>query len=68
MADIACVFHWPPSELKAMPVTELLKWRQLAAAHARALSRGLAGSPKPPRPGGRANGRPRPPSRLPGRA
>lgn len=32
MADIALVFHWPPSELNAMSVEELGRWRELAAA------------------------------------
>lgn len=30
MADIAAVFHWPLSELKALTVDELLDWRDLA--------------------------------------
>jgi hypothetical protein len=31
MADIAVVFHWPPSELYPMSLTELTQWW----AHAR---------------------------------
>ncbi|RQM36863.1 GpE family phage tail protein [Erwinia psidii] len=30
MADIATVFHWPPSELYAMPLGELIDWRHKA--------------------------------------
>ena len=33
MADIAAVFHWPPSEMNAMSLGELL------AEHSRALTR-----------------------------
>ncbi|HHZ9998045.1 TPA: GpE family phage tail protein, partial [Escherichia coli] len=27
MADVAVVFHWPPSELYPMSLTELITWR-----------------------------------------
>ncbi|MDR7872378.1 GpE family phage tail protein [Yersinia mollaretii] len=30
MADIAAIFHWPPSELWAMSLTELVRWRHQA--------------------------------------
>ncbi|WP_085542262.1 GpE family phage tail protein [Cedecea sp. NFIX57] len=30
IADIAVIFHWPPSELYPMSVTELLSWRDKA--------------------------------------
>ncbi|WP_130831096.1 GpE family phage tail protein [[Erwinia] mediterraneensis] len=30
MADIATVFHWPPSVTDAMPLTEVLEWRHKA--------------------------------------
>lgn len=30
MADIAVIFHWPPSELYSLSVTELLLWREKA--------------------------------------
>jgi len=30
MADIAAIFHWPPSEMNAMPLAELLDWRHKA--------------------------------------
>lgn len=30
MADIATVFHWPPSEMDPMPLGELLAWRHRA--------------------------------------
>jgi hypothetical protein len=33
MADIAAVFHWPPSEMAAMDLGELM------AAHGRAIER-----------------------------
>ena len=31
MADIAAIFHWPLSELDAMPIEELCAWRKRAA-------------------------------------
>ncbi|MGE9266445.1 GpE family phage tail protein [Escherichia coli] len=31
MADLAVVFHWPPSEMLEMDITDLNYWRQLAA-------------------------------------
>ncbi|MCD2163819.1 MAG: GpE family phage tail protein [Comamonas sp.] len=30
MADIAFVFHWPPSCMDAMELDELMGWQQLA--------------------------------------
>ncbi|WP_223509151.1 GpE family phage tail protein [Rahnella sp. GSA61A] len=30
MADIAVIFHWPPSELNPMTLTELCGWRHKA--------------------------------------
>lgn len=30
MADIAAIFQWPKSELEAMPLDELLAWRERA--------------------------------------
>lgn len=30
MADIALVFHWPPSEMGGMSLLELAEWRELA--------------------------------------
>ncbi|MFE8048650.1 MULTISPECIES: GpE family phage tail protein [Brenneria] len=30
MADIAVIFHWPPSELYPMSLTELILWRDKA--------------------------------------
>jgi hypothetical protein len=32
MADIAVIFHWPPSEMNTMTLTELCGWRQKALA------------------------------------
>ena len=29
-ADIAAVFHWPPSEIQGMSVSELVDWRNRA--------------------------------------
>ncbi|WP_179038416.1 GpE family phage tail protein [Limnobaculum xujianqingii] len=31
MADIAIIFHWPPSEMYDMSITELWEWRAQAA-------------------------------------
>lgn len=31
MADVAVIFHWPPSEMYSMTITELLNWREKAA-------------------------------------
>ncbi|WP_071885736.1 MULTISPECIES: GpE family phage tail protein [Pantoea] len=30
MADIAAIFHWPPSEMYDMPLVELISWRHKA--------------------------------------
>ncbi|WP_072017531.1 GpE family phage tail protein [Erwinia typographi] len=30
MADIATVFHWPPSATENMTLTEVLEWRHRA--------------------------------------
>jgi hypothetical protein len=30
MADIAVVFHWPPSAMDGMSLTELMQWRERA--------------------------------------
>ncbi|MFJ5161962.1 GpE family phage tail protein [Pantoea sp. NPDC088449] len=32
MADIAVIFHWPPSAFDAMPVNELMEWHSRAVA------------------------------------
>jgi hypothetical protein len=32
MADLAVVFHWPPSEMNAMAPEELAMWRKKAVA------------------------------------
>jgi hypothetical protein len=45
MADLAFLFHWPVSEMDAMPVAELMAW------HRRALARLKATLPKGPRHG-----------------
>jgi hypothetical protein len=34
MADIATVFHWPPSEMSAMSIAELIAWRERARIRA----------------------------------
>ncbi len=30
MADVALVFHWPPSVMGSMSVSELMDWRERA--------------------------------------
>lgn len=30
MADVAAIFHWPPSEMDSMSVSELMAWREQA--------------------------------------
>jgi len=30
MANIAVVFHWPPSEMNAMTLPELMRWHEKA--------------------------------------
>lgn len=30
MADIACVFHWPPEAMAGMDLAELMRWHGLA--------------------------------------
>ncbi|WP_034911915.1 GpE family phage tail protein [Erwinia sp. 9145] len=30
MADIAVIFHWPPSELYLLSLTGLIRWREKA--------------------------------------
>lgn len=30
MADIACVFHWPPETMCDMDIFELARWREKA--------------------------------------
>lgn len=30
MADIAVIFHWPPSEMNNFSLTELMEWREQA--------------------------------------
>lgn len=30
MADIAMVFHWGPEQMNAMPLAELMEWRERA--------------------------------------
>ncbi|MGF6240359.1 hypothetical protein P3T42_002110 [Paraburkholderia sp. GAS38] len=34
MADIATVFHWPPSTMDAFSLTELMEWRERARVRA----------------------------------
>ncbi|HCB0075978.1 GpE family phage tail protein [Klebsiella variicola] len=31
IADIAAIFHWPPSEMYGMELRELMAWREKAA-------------------------------------
>lgn len=30
MADIAVIFHWPPSAMDSLSVAELMEWRERA--------------------------------------
>ncbi|WP_417545692.1 GpE family phage tail protein [Marinobacter sp.] len=30
MADIAAIFHWRPSDMADMPLSELMEWREHA--------------------------------------
>lgn len=30
MADIALIFHWPPSEMIGMDIVDLIEWRRRA--------------------------------------
>jgi len=30
MADIAVIFHWPPSELYTLSLSDLISWREMA--------------------------------------
>ncbi|QTN40922.1 GpE family phage tail protein [Marinobacter salsuginis] len=30
MADIAAIFHWRPSDMNDMPLSELMEWRDHA--------------------------------------
>ncbi|PIJ42617.1 GpE family phage tail protein [Tatumella sp. OPLPL6] len=30
MADIATIFHWPPSVTQEMPLSEVMEWREKA--------------------------------------
>lgn len=34
MADLACVFHWPPDVMNAMSLEELAGWREKARIRA----------------------------------
>ena len=38
LADLAAVFHWQPSEMKALPRSEALAYRRLAVERAMALT------------------------------
>jgi len=35
MADLAVVFHWPPSAMDGMSLSELVAWRSMAEKRAR---------------------------------
>ena len=39
MADLAAVFHWQPSEIRALPAREALAFRRAASRYAKALRR-----------------------------
>ena len=36
MADLAITFHWPPSEMWAFSLAELMAWRERARARSEA--------------------------------
>lgn len=38
MADIAAVFHWPPSAFANMSLGDLVRWRGLAVARWRKMN------------------------------
>ncbi|THD42164.1 GpE family phage tail protein [Enterobacteriaceae bacterium ML5] len=40
IADIAAIFHWPRSELEAMPVPELVDWQARAVERFRMMMNG----------------------------
>jgi hypothetical protein len=40
MADLAVVFHWPPTAMDGMELSELMGWREHAARRSK--------SPEPP--------------------
>jgi hypothetical protein len=35
MADLAVVFHWPPSVMEGMSLSELMGWRAMAEKRSR---------------------------------
>ncbi|MDR3353226.1 MAG: GpE family phage tail protein [Zoogloeaceae bacterium] len=36
MADLAVTFHWPPSEMERMSLSELMDWRERARVRSEA--------------------------------
>jgi Phage P2 GpE len=38
MADIACVFNWPPSQMDEMPLEELGRWHEKAIDRFKAMN------------------------------
>ena len=38
MADIAAVFHWPPSAFDDMSLSDLVRWRELAVTRWRRMN------------------------------
>ena len=34
MADLAIIFHWPPSEMREMDISEMAKWHERARKRA----------------------------------
>lgn len=47
MADVAAVFHWTPADMDQMPVTEILRWRDLAVERWNRMHAGPDSRPKP---------------------
>ncbi|WP_273411315.1 GpE family phage tail protein [Elstera cyanobacteriorum] len=33
MADLAAIFHWPPSELEALTLTDVVFWHRIAGEY-----------------------------------
>lgn len=40
MADVAIIFHWPPSDMGGMDLSELMSWRAQAARRSQAPEKG----------------------------
>lgn len=38
MADVAAIFHWPPSAFNGLDVADLMMWRHLAIERAKLIN------------------------------